>query len=83
MWQTIAAAGLLGLLLGLRYKVPSLIAASAAVAVLIAILAIQRGWTLTTAALTILTAVFAMQAAYLVGLILVGRMRQRIPPRSE
>ena len=83
MWQTIAAAGFLGLLLGLRYKVPGLIAASAAVVVLIGILAIRRGWTLTDAVLTILTAVLAMQAAYLLGLILAGRMSQRIPPRSE
>jgi hypothetical protein len=77
LW-TIALAGTLGLLLGLRYKVASLIAASCTVGLVIVLLANLNGWGLGIAVLTILASLLLMQLMYMVGL-LFARARQRPP----
>lgn len=73
MLWVIAAAGPLGVLLGLRYKVASLIAASGAVAVLICAFTLWASWPLEPSALTILGSLVALQAGYFIGLLLSGR----------
>ncbi len=85
VWRVMAMAGLLGLLLGLRYKVASLIAASGAAVLLTCAFAVRHGWSFEFSALTILASLLAMQGAYVVGLILSTRVRnrRRPPPRSD
>jgi hypothetical protein len=79
LW-VIAAAGPLGVLLGLRYKVSSLIAASGGIAVLIIALAFWAQWAIGPTALTLAGAVVTLQAGYLVGLAISGHRR---PPRTD
>jgi hypothetical protein len=79
LW-VMAAAAPLGVLLGLRFKVPSLIAASGGFAVLILVLAIRASWPVAGAALTLLGSLVLLQAGYVVGLVISG---QRRPPSAD
>lgn len=72
LW-TIAAAGVLGLLLGLKYKVVALVAASLGFSVLTIFLALHNGYGFGAAALATLAALAIMQLAYALGLILSSR----------
>ena len=77
LW-VMAAAAPLGVLLGLRFKVPSLIAASGGFAVLVFVLAIRASWPIAGSALTLLGSLVALQAGYVVGLLISGQRRR--PP---
>jgi hypothetical protein len=79
LW-VIAAAGPLGVLLGLRYKVSGLIAASGGIAVLIVACAFWARWPAGETALTLLGALATLQAGYLVGLLISGYRR---PPHAD
>lgn len=79
LW-VIAAAGPLGVLLGLRYKVSSLIAASGGIAALIIACAVWERWPAGETALTLLGALATLQAGYLVGLFISGYGR---PPHAD
>jgi hypothetical protein len=69
LW-VIAAACPLGLLLGLKYKVASLIAASGAMVALTCALSIVAHWTLGNAAVTIVASLIVLQVSYFVGLLI-------------
>ena len=65
----ITAAGL-GFLLGLRYRIPAVVAASAAVAVATLALALFRGAPLWVVLLAPMGAIVALQGGYLIALVL-------------
>ena len=85
MFWMITAVGLLGLLLGLKYKIASLIASCGVVVALISAFAIHGGWPLSAAAPAIIASVSALQGAYLTGLLISAkaRSRQRQPTRTN
>lgn len=80
LWVVAVAAGPLGMLLGLRYKAPSLIAASGLLAALILAIAIRGGVSFVACVLALLASVASLQTGYVVGLIL---SRPRRPQRAD
>jgi hypothetical protein len=72
LWA-IAAAGVLGLLLGLKYKVVALIAASMGISILTIAVALHKGYGLGAIVLATFVALVTMQLAYAVGLAISGR----------
>jgi hypothetical protein len=72
LW-TIAAAGLLGFILGLKYKVVALVAASLGIAILTISLALHKGYGFGAVALATVVALVTMQIAYAVGLLVGSR----------
>lgn len=77
-----AAAGGLGLLLGLRYRVPAVVLASAAVALASVFVAPFAGWSLWATVVTAFVGVLALQCGYVAGLGLAcAAARARLWPR--
>jgi hypothetical protein len=72
LW-TIAAAGLLGFILGLKYKVVALVAASLGIGILTISVALHKGYGLGALAFATLAALATMQLAYALGLLLSSR----------
>jgi hypothetical protein len=82
MIGALVAAGGLGLLLGLRYRVPALLFASIAVAVAAAVVAVLAGASALAALGLSLGAVATLQCGYLGGL-LVAYAASRAKPRRS
>lgn len=82
MFWAYAAAGGLGLLLGLRYRVPAVLAASAAFALLSIAIAPFAGWSPWATLAVALGGAFTLQCGYLAGLMMMcAAARARLWPR--
>jgi hypothetical protein len=77
-WSILAA--LAGLLLGLRYRAPALIAATGVLVALVLLAGGRDGGTPRERLLTLIAAVLALQGAYLAGL-LIGLTWRRLKRR--
>jgi hypothetical protein len=69
LWLMAAATGT-GILLGLRLRVPSVVAASAGVVVVCIVLMLRAQWSLLAAMAFMFATLAALQCGYLVGLML-------------
>src|SRR5215510_2999043 len=69
VWTAIGS-GCIGLLLGLRWRVPTLIVASLAIVMAVIVLALLAKWSLLQAAIASLPLVASLQTGYLLGLAL-------------
>jgi len=70
MLWLIVASGVMGLLLGLWFRVPALVVATAVVVALNIALSLPIGWSKQTVVLTTLASLGALEGSYLVGLFL-------------
>ena len=70
MLLAFGAAGVLGLLLGLRYRISALLAASGVTALVCLFVALFKGLTPLSAAVITFTLLGVMQLGYLIGLML-------------
>ncbi len=83
MIWAIAASALAGLMIGWRYAVPALLLASVADIVTVSLVGWLAGWSLRSAAMTVLASLASLQGSYAGGVIARALARRMILSQSR